>query len=103
VALWDGAPIPLTLPDDRPVAPGAVARDWLKVVVSDVDFEAAAFDLPALDEPLPARDVTRAANWSTLTRIASRAVTRDLGAAVPPKVAARWAADTIAFETTVPS
>jgi hypothetical protein len=102
VALWGGAPIPLTLPDDRPVAPGAVARDWLKVVVSDVDFDAAAFDLPALDEPPPVRDVTRAASWSTLTRIAARAVTRDVGAAGPPKEAARWAADTIAFETTVP-
>jgi hypothetical protein len=103
VALWGGAPIPLTLPDDRPVAPGAIARDWLKVVVSDVDFDAAAFDLPALDEPPPVRDVTRAASWSTLTRIAARAVTRDVGAAGPPKDAARWAADTIAFETTVPS
>ncbi len=103
VALWGGEPIPLTLPDDRPVAAGALARDWLKVVVSDVDFEAAAFDLPALDEPLPVPDVTRAATWSTLTRIAARAVSRDLGAAAPPKVAARWAADTIAFETTVPS
>jgi hypothetical protein len=103
VALWGGAPIPLTLPDDRPVASGAVARDWLKVVVSDVDFDAAAFDLPALDEPPPVRDVTRAATWSTLTRIAARAVTRDVGAAGPPQEAARWAADTIAFETTVPS
>jgi hypothetical protein len=102
VDLWRGAPIPLTLPEDRAVVPGAVARDWLKVVVSDVDFDAAAFDLPALDEPPPVRDVTRAAPWSTLTRIAARAVSRDVGAA-PPTEAARWAADTIAFETTVPS
>ena len=103
VSLWGGAPIPLTLPDDRPVASGAIARDWLKIVVSDVDFDAAAFDLPALDEPPAVRDVTRAASWSTLTRIAARAVTRDVGAAGPPKDAARWAADTIAFETVVPS
>ena len=34
---------------------GCDARDWLKVVVSDVDFDAAAFDLPQLDEPVPAR------------------------------------------------
>jgi hypothetical protein len=103
VALWGGAPIPLTLPDDRPVVSGAIARDWLKVVVSDVEFDASAFDLPPLDEPPPARDVTRAAGWSTLTRIAARVVTRDVGAAGPPKEAARWAADTIAVETIVPS
>jgi Caspase domain len=103
VDLWGGAPIPLTLPDDRVLAPGAIARDWLKIVVSDVDFDAAAFDLPPLDEPPPVRDVTRSATWGTLTRIAARAVTRDVGASGPPKEAARWAADTIAFEITVPS
>ena len=32
--------------------PGAAARDWLKVVVSDVDFDATSFDLAALDEPV---------------------------------------------------
>ena len=40
------------LPAGRPVAPGAAARDWLKVVVSDVDFDATSFDLAALDEPV---------------------------------------------------
>jgi hypothetical protein len=103
VALWDGAPIPLTLPDDRPVAPGAVARDWLKVVVSDVDFDAAAFDLPQLDEPAPVARATRAVTWSTLARVACRAVSRDIGESGPPPVAARWAAETIPFEITVPS
>ncbi len=103
VALWDGAPIPLTLPDDRPVAPGAVARDWLKVVVSDVDFDAAAFDLPPLDEPAPVSRATRAVTWSTLARVAGKAVSRDVGDSGPPPVAARWAADTIPFEITVPS
>jgi hypothetical protein len=103
LSLWDGAPIPLTLPRDRSVEPGALARDWLKVMVSDVDFDAAAFDLPPLDEPGRARDVARSATWSTLTRVAARAVSRDLGDDGPPPVAARWAAETIAFETTVPS
>jgi hypothetical protein len=102
VALWDGVPIPLTLPEDRPVEPGAVARDWLKVVVSDVDFDAAAFDLPELDEPEPPPSTTRSVTWSTLARVAARAVTRDIGGA-PPAITARWAADTITFETTVPS
>jgi hypothetical protein len=103
LSLWDGAPIPLTLPSGRPVVPGAVARDWLKIVVSDVDFDATAFDLPALDEPAATRDVRRSGVWSTLSRVAARAVSRDIGDDVPPPVAARWAADTIAVETTVPS
>jgi hypothetical protein len=103
LSLWDGAPIPLTLPGGRPVVPGAVARDWLKIVASDVDFDAAAFDLPPLDEPAPAGEVRRSGVWSTLSRIAARAVSRDIGDDGPPPVAARWAADTIAFETTVPS
>lgn len=101
LALWDGAPIPLTLPDDRTVVAGASARDWLKIVASDVDFDAAAFDLPELDEPMPARRGAREQTWSTLARVAARAVSRDVGDA-PPTVAARWAADTITFETTVP-
>jgi hypothetical protein len=103
LSLWDGAAIPLTLPAGRPVVPGAVARDWLKIVVSDVDFDATAFDLPALDEPVAAREVRRSGVWSTLSRVAARAVSRDIGDDGPPPVAARWAADTIAFETTVPS
>jgi hypothetical protein len=101
LALWDGAPIPLTLPDDRAVVPDASARDWLKIVASDLDFDAAAFDLPELDEPMPVRRGAREQTWSTLARVAARAVSRDVGDA-PPTVAARWAADTITFETTVP-
>jgi hypothetical protein len=103
LSLWDGAAIPLTLPAGRPVVPGAVARDWLKIVASDVDFDATAFDLPALDEPAATREVRRSGVWSTLSRVAARAVSRDIGDDGPPPVAARWAADTIAFETTVPS
>jgi hypothetical protein len=103
LSLWDGAPIPLTLPAGRAVVPGAVARDWLKTVVSDVDFDATAFDLPALDDPAAARDVSRSGVWSTLSRVAARAVSRDIGDDGPPPVAARWAAGTIAVETTVPT
>jgi hypothetical protein len=102
LALWDGASIPLTLPEGRAVVPGGIARDWLKIVASDVDFDAAAFDLPQLDEPIPARRGAAGQTWSTLGRVAARAVSRDVGEDGPPTVAARWAADTIPFETTVP-
>ena len=52
VALWDRRPIPVELPPDRPLRSGAAVRDWLKVVVSDVDFDATSADLPPLDEPV---------------------------------------------------
>ncbi len=101
LALWDGARIPLTLPEDRAVVAGAGARDWLKIVASDVDFDAAAFDLPELGEPMPALRGAGGQTWSTLARVAARAISRDIGDA-PPPAAARWAADTITLETTVP-
>ena len=38
VAIWDGRPIPAVLPADRPIVSGAIARDWLKVVVSEEEL-----------------------------------------------------------------
>ena len=69
VAIWDGRPIPTVLPSDRPVVSGAIARDWLKVVVSEADFEhplrdvrarrsVRSFDV-ASDGPLRARAAGR--------------------------------------------
>jgi hypothetical protein len=103
VAVWDGHAIPVALPADAVVESGAGARDWLKVVVSDVDFDAAAFDLPSLGAPEPSASATRSGTWSTISRIAAKAVSRDVGDDDgPPPVAARWAADTVTFEVTIP-
>ncbi len=102
-ALWSGAPIPASLPAGRPVAPGAAARDWLKVVVSDVDFDATSFDLAALDEPSARGPSTRGAPRNTLERIAARAHRRDFAAADPAPPVARWAATTITIDTRVPT
>jgi len=102
-ALWAGAPIPASLPTGRPVVPGALARDWLKVVVSDVAFDATSFDLDALDEPVSRRATARAAPRNTLERIAGKARSRDIGAADDTPPVARWAATTVTLETRVPS
>ncbi|MDQ3738650.1 MAG: caspase family protein [Actinomycetota bacterium] len=102
VAVWNGHPIPITVPDDA-VRPGSVARDWLKVIVSDVNFDAMAFDLPPLDHPIEPSPARRSAVLGTLERLAARAITRDIGAGGPPPVAARWAASTVALEVSVPA
>ncbi len=54
VAIWDGRPVSAGLPADRPLVSGAQARDWLKVIVSETDFDASAFEMSALDEPFHA-------------------------------------------------
>ena len=101
-ALWNGAAIPIALPAGRAVEQGAIARDWLKVIVSDVDFEATAFDLPALDEPPPERTETRSTRpRGVLERLAAKAVSREIPDTPPPAVS-RWTATTVVIETTVP-
>ncbi len=101
VALWDRRPIPVELPPDRPLRSGAAVRDWLKVVVSDVDFDATSAELPPLDEPVT-RSAAERLPRTTLERLFARAVNRDIGTAGPPPTAARWAASTVTIETTVP-
>ena len=102
LALWDRQPIPVELPEGRAVETGANVRDWLKVVVSDVDFDATSADLPALDEPIAASRSARPPR-SSVERMFAKAVSRDIGTDDPPPDApARWAATTIELETTVP-
>jgi hypothetical protein len=102
VAIWDGRPIPAVLPTDRPIVSGAIARDWLKVVVSEADFDASAFEMPALDEPFVVRRSASAAP-SVLERLAGRVLTR--GAASEPATGSsnpEWCADTYAITIAVP-
>jgi hypothetical protein len=58
-AAFEGRPIPVTLPKDREAAPGAVVKDWFKVIAADEEFSSSAYELPRLDEP-GARGVRRA-------------------------------------------
>src|SRR5690606_17131456 len=53
LAVADGDPIPASLPVDEDVVSGAAVRDWLKVIVSDVDFDASSFTMQQLDQPPP--------------------------------------------------
>ncbi len=102
VAIWDGRPVSAGLPADRPLASGAQARDWLKVIVSETDFDASAFEMSALDEPFHA---TRSAvvPGSTLERLANRVLTRDIGAG-PDAGSGNpdWCAETYAVRIEVP-
>ena len=77
LALNDGAPLPATLPAGVPVEPGRFVRDWLKLIVSDVDFDASSFTMEQLDDPPPA--ASRGVPRSTLDRLAAKAISRDIG------------------------
>jgi hypothetical protein len=104
LALNEGDPLPATLPDGTPVEPGRSVRDWLKVIVSTVDFEATSFTMQQLDAPPPA--VNRGVPRSTLDRLAARAVRRDIGAGVDPASStpvAQWTASTLVLEVRVPA
>ncbi|MET0459154.1 MAG: caspase family protein, partial [Ilumatobacteraceae bacterium] len=102
LSLEDRRPIPVALPAGRPVVAGASARDWLKVVVSDVEFQATSFDLDALDDPVARSAGGRRAPHNTLERIAGRAISRDIGGGGDPP-AVRWAATTVTLEVRIPA
>ena len=101
--LLHGKRIPVRLPGKpKDPPPGATARDWLQVLVSDVPFDASSFTMPALDQPGDTtRSMTRGgAPRTILERLAAKAVTRDIGDEEP--VAARWGASTLTLQVAVP-
>ena len=101
-AVADGDQIPASLPDDEPVVAGATVRDWLKVVVSDVDFDASSFTMQQLDQPPPAATRSAGQFRSTLDRLAARAVSRDIARAPADAPPAQWSASTLVLEVRVP-
>ena len=102
-AVGDGEPIPASLPADEPAIPGAMVRDWLKVIVSDVDFDASSFTMQPLDQPAPARTRSVTGFRSTLDRLAARAISRDLGANdAADTPTAQWSASTLVLQVRVP-
>jgi hypothetical protein len=103
VRVWEGQPIPVTFPEGRLVAPGAMVKDWLQIVVSEVDFDSSALEMPALDEPATRSAGERSIGTSTIERLAARALTRAVGAGGPPPRPADWAVSTIPLITAVPS
>lgn len=72
----EGAPVKVSLPPKRPVVPGAIGTDWLKLIFADEQFDSNAFELPRLDEPR-----TRSAGFmprGVVARIGARAIDRDV-------------------------
>ncbi|MFE6906700.1 caspase family protein [Streptomyces erythrochromogenes] len=88
----EGRRVPVTLPAGSPVVPGAVGRDWCKLIVSDHEINTLAFHLPSIDEAggyphnlrspasslrdidLPRPDLLGKGNWwaTSLTPIVTR-------------------------------
>jgi hypothetical protein len=94
-----GAPIVMSLPRDRAVRPGAVAQDWLMLLVSERPFQVRPFALPALGEH-DADSRTRGALDGVLDRLGASIMDRAGRAAGGP--AHDWATSTISLVTRVP-
>jgi Caspase domain len=98
-AAYDGDPIEVTLPPGRELRPGAVGRDWFKLLVAEGEFGALAFDLPRLDEPAT-RSVEPFQPKGILDRLGLRATTRDVDRAPGP--AGDWTTSIVSLVTVVP-
>jgi hypothetical protein len=98
-AAYSGDPIEVTLPPGRDVRPGAVGRDWFKLLVSEDEFSSLAFDLPRLDEP-----TTRTAEvfrpTGVLDRLGLQATTREVKPVRGPM--SDWATAIISLVAVVP-
>jgi hypothetical protein len=93
-AALEGGAIRVSLPRDRPAQPGAVVRDWLKLVVSEVPLTTLPFHLSALEEP-----ATRTAARGQLL---DGLVQPGGPSGLPPKAAPDWATAVVPMVTTVP-
>ncbi|MFJ9815112.1 caspase domain-containing protein [Streptomyces sp. NPDC101151] len=82
-AAWGGA-VTMSLPPGRPVEPGAVGTDWLKVLVAQTPFSSAGFVLGRLGEPEPpAARVAARGYQGVLDRLGLAALHRDAEPARP--------------------
>jgi len=95
----DGQPIDVSIPESRLGHPGSHVVDWLKVIASQERFDAQAFELNTIDEPLSSRSTTRQArSVSVLDRLGDRVVFRDAGANRVPR-APEWTTQLITVMT----
>lgn len=98
----NGDAVHLRLPPDRPVRPGASARDWLKLIVAENEFNTVPLQLQRL-EPGAGRDRLGRAAADGMFRLAAPADHhRDAGRA-RPAWAGQWATRTLALRTVVPA
>ncbi|QIB43846.1 caspase family protein [Streptomyces aureoverticillatus] len=102
----DGDPVQLSLPTSRPAAPGAYARDWLKLIVAEGELNTVPFHLPAWDATAATArsDAPDASYDPGVLRFDAPelpAGSRDLGG-VAAGSPGRWATRTISLRTVVP-
>ncbi|MGH9222726.1 MAG: caspase family protein [Acidimicrobiales bacterium] len=95
----EGKPIKASLPQDRAVRPGALVRDWFKLIFADEQFGATAFDLPRLGEP-PARSVLTG-RQGFVGRL-GLSITRDLGDEDEDAPPSDWSTVILPLVTVVP-
>jgi hypothetical protein len=96
----DGDPVQLSLPQGRPVVPGAESRDWLRLIVAEGELNTVPFRLPAWDPEVwvgrdPLDHVLR------LDPTPPAYDSRDLGP-VAGGGPGRWTALTVPLRTVVP-
>jgi hypothetical protein len=98
-----GGPMTLTLSSGVDPVPGARTQDWLKIVVSDKEFGAAAFELAAVGEQSRS---TGSPPSNMLELIAARTVSRAVTPVDPTQfepAGADWCATTVALVVEVPT
>jgi len=64
-AAFDGDPVEFSLPQDRPVRPGAEVKDWIQLIVAEEEFGSDCFRL----DPLGTRDATGASRSGPLSGV----------------------------------
>lgn len=92
----DGRPVPITLPPGRDVKPGAVVRDWCKLIVSDTEINTPAFDLPPIEETY-----AHAARHGDVRNLFARRL-RDIGPPRNGSLGGWWATSITPVVTRVP-
>lgn len=94
----NGGPVQLSLPKSRPVRPGAYARDWLKLIAAEGEFNTVPFTLDTWQRGPRGRHDGQQADG--VMRLATPAATGRIAGA-PPQVG-QWTTRTVALRTVVP-
>jgi hypothetical protein len=99
-AAYSGNPIKVELPEGRELRPGALVRDWFKLLVAEDEFSSLAFDLPRLGEA--SRGLDDFTPRGLVDRLGLRAQTRDVTVTEPAGPVGDWATSIVSLVTVVP-
>lgn len=89
----EGRRVPVALPAGSPVEPGALVRDWCKLIVSDSEINTLALNLPSIDQAGGHPGTLRSLLASSL---------RDIGPPQPEPFGNWWATSLTPIVTRVP-